>query len=166
MADIRTTLLWDVWDALLAFVQALDFPAIPEMDDQPPVVAFGADPDVTYEAIILPGVPPRGGSNQEWRTAGRARKDETFMLALDGWSAVPGRNDADARARARQLWNVIEAGIRDQTSGHPLGAPFLAVPGLRVWSLATLDAAVGPLSVGTEGFGASFHAEFEFKGSV
>jgi hypothetical protein len=143
------------WTALYDALTAATWPAHPTTG-RTPVPDYGGDQNVLDEAVIVPGSAPPGGASQEWRTMGDVTKEEVFRLVIVMWTRVPGRTAVQAKERIEALEAVAEAALRDQTTGLPKG---ISEAGVRVWSVADVEFAVGP---DTEGFSASCRMEIQF----
>lgn len=157
----HTTLVFTCWLQLQATLQAAAWPVHPTTGLLPGV-AFGGDVDNDDEMIVTPGRSQDPSAPQEWATMGRPGKTETFALDVMVWSQVPGRSPEDAVMRVRALVAVVEASLRDQTTGLPTGMGELTpADGLMAWSVSDIVPAVGPLSSG-EGFGASCRIVVDF----
>jgi hypothetical protein len=155
----HTSLVFTCWERLYQAVSSAVFPPHP-VTAQSPVVAFGGVRDVNSEMVVLPGRSQDDRARQTWITQGRPSKQEDFTLDVEVWTTVPGMTAMEAKNRVAELVAVIEACLRDQTTGLPIDIGLDATDGLKQWSVSEIVPTVGPLD--TEGFGASCRIGVEF----
>lgn len=109
---------------VLTLVDGLTFPASTDYQNFTPSVSLlgtkddGTKSKQTVETIEIAGAVKDG--DIEWRDTGRI-VGETFTIPIVIRTAVPGKTAPQAAARAIALSEVIQAGLRDNTTGKPAG---------------------------------------------
>lgn len=108
--------------ALLASIntrlEALTFPASTEYSGTPAVRFMGTYNETSYEEIELVGKVEDG--DIDWYDTG-ARTVEQLTVEIVIRSNVPGVTGPAAITRADALFQVVQAGFRDMTTGKPTG---------------------------------------------
>ena len=147
-----TSRIFVAWPALYALIGAVTWPAGP--NGQTPVEDWGDDfNQPTPEGWFVAGAPD-SAATREWVTMGNPSQEERFVLRLTVDSQIPGRTRTQAMARIKELSDTVEAALRDQTTGRPIGLTTSNVPGLIDHTLSRVEPRIAPT---TEGFVGEAH---------
>lgn len=131
------SLVLDAWAELYELLAPSTlWPAHP-VTGHVPVVVWGDDVEIFDEAVFVLGEVPVG-SQIEWATYGAPSMTERFTLRVFIGSKVPGTKREEAFARLKQLVQVVETALRDQTTGRPAGGFSASVPGVLQWRVARI----------------------------
>ena len=154
----QTSRVFACWEALYDVLNESNWSPHPSTGELPTIV-FGDTTDPTNDMVIVEGV-PADAPTQEWATMGSPSQDEQFVLRVLVGSNVPGLTQAEVFARVADLADVVQAALRDQTTGRPAGEFTTTVPGVlwhRVGRIAP------QLYAGPEGYGAYAEIDITFR---
>lgn len=110
------------WRALYDLLAAQGWPS--EEGGSQPLVRFAGETDLAEHAP-----PPREtvdviarieDTQADWATLGQPGQNETVPLAVIVMSAIPGRSGIQVCDRLAELVAVVEAALRDMTTGQPV----------------------------------------------
>lgn len=106
------------------------------------------------------------GGSTEWKTVGAPSQDESFRLATRIGTRVPGASQREARARLKTIVAVVEAAVRDQTTGVPAGGFVAAVGGVQYMTWRGAVVAQETYALADGGFGAYADHELQFVARI
>lgn len=120
-----TSSIYTVWRCLTRLLGEAQFPVSEQNPDN--VVTYFGDPDLvpprvemSNERVVV--APAVGSTNEEWGPVGRLARNENFVAFLYAVTAVPGRDEEQARDRLEEITSVIEQTIRAVNAGRRTGS--------------------------------------------